>query len=82
MPQLASLGHTAERDLTVVYQKDTLNLVISDYFKALYDRGNLRLKLPPSREFKATSPTPPPSHNILFLKAEFRMTNLNQIHDH
>ena len=80
MPQLASLGHTAERDLTVVYQKDTLNLVISDYFKALYDRGNLRLKLPPSREFKATSPPPPPSHNIC--KAEFRMTNLNQIHDH
>ena len=60
MPQLASLGHTAERDLTVVYQKDTLNLVISDYFKALYDRGNLRLKLPPSGEFKATSPPPPP----------------------
>ena len=31
--------------LTVVYQKDSLNLVISDYLKALYDRGNLRLKL-------------------------------------
>ena len=66
--------------LTVVYQKDTLNLVISDYFKALYDRGNWRLKLPPSREFKATSPPPPPSHNIF--KAEFRITNLNQINDH
>ena len=68
MPQLASLGHTAERDLTVVYQKDTLNLVISDYFKALYDRGNLRLKLPPSREFKATSPPPPP---ITFVRLNF-----------
>ena len=69
MPQLASLGHTAERDLTVVYQKDTLNLVISDYFKALYDRGNLRLKLPPSREFKATSPPPPPP--ITFVRLNF-----------
>ena len=74
MPQLASLGHTAERDLTltVVYQKDTLNLVISDYFKALYDRGNLRLKLPPSREFKATSPPPPPPPlPITFLRLNF-----------
>ena len=72
MPQLASLGHTAERDLTVVYQKDTLNLVISDYFKALYDRGNLRLKLPPSREFKATALTPPPPPiTFFFLRLNF-----------
>ena len=25
---------------TMVYQKDTLDLVISGYFKALYERGN------------------------------------------
>ena len=78
--------------------KDTLNLVISSCFKALHDRGSLRLKLALSREFKAISPTSPqpetasqPStwvRGILSLAnrpetfEEFGMINLKQTHYH
>ena len=41
---------------------NTLNLAMSSCFKALNDRDSLRLKLALSREFKATSSTPPPPH--------------------
>ena len=34
--------------------KNNLNLVIANCFKAPYDRGSLRLKDSPNREFKAT----------------------------
>ena len=73
MPQLASLGHTAELDLTLtmVDQKDTIILVISSYFKALYERGNLRLKAAPKKRIHTSPPPPPSSQNIS--KADFRM---------
>lgn len=68
--------------LTMVYQKDTLNLVISGYFKALYERGNLRLKPAPKQRIQDPHPPPPPPSSQNISKAEFRMINLNQTHDH
>ena len=51
------------KEILKFIKKNTLNLVISSYmyFKALYDRGSLRLKLAlhVSRELKATSPPNP-----------------------
>ena len=69
MPQLASLGHTAELDLTLtmVDQKDTIILVISSYFKALYERGNLRLKAAPKKRIHTSPPLPPLPRTFLRL---------------